>query len=709
VATSKTAKAVAGQSLLIELLTEELPPKSLARLSVAFADAVTDSLRAGAFIGAGDAPEKFATPRRLAVLIPNVRARQRDGVVERKGPSVQAGLDASGRPTPALVGFSRSCGVDPSKLERRKDKKGEYFLYRLKKKGEPLAAHLAGYVEQAVKRLPVAKLMRWSSRDIQFVRPVHGLVMLHGSKVVPGEVLGLKSGNKTRGHRFMSRGPITIKRAVDYAKTLRVQGKVVAGYDTRQEQIVRGLDAAAAKLGAGTAWRLGQEMELVEEVTSIVESPSVHIGAFDPAFLEVPRECLISSMQHHLKHFALADARGRLQPRFLFVANTQPRDPSQIVHGNERVLRARLADAKFFYDQDRKTRLAERVPRLAHVVYHSKLGSQLERVERIQVLAAAIALMLKADPVAAERAAYLSKADLLTDMVGEFPELQGVMGRYYARHDGEAADVADAIEQHYLPRAAGAELPRGAIATSVALADKLDALVGIFGIGLAPSGEKDPFGMRRAAVGVLRILIEEALSLDLGELLEQARRRFEGVALAAGVTGELRDFFHDRLRPYLRERGYAPDEIEAVLALAPSRLDQLIPRLDALRKFRAAPEGQALAAANKRIQNILRQATDGDPDQIAPAIDGTLFREEAEKRLAAELSAVAKRVRPLTAAGDFAAALKELSHLRATIDTFFDKVMVMVEDENLRTARLQLLAQIRSEFRAIADVSKLQG
>jgi glycyl-tRNA synthetase beta chain len=707
VATTKTAKSARGESLLVELLTEELPPKSLARLASAFADALTALLRDGAFIGADEVPERFATPRRLAVLIPNTRARQVDSIVERRGPSVQAALDAAGKPTPALVGFARSCGVDPSKLERREDGKGEYFLYRMKKKGEPLAAHLAGYVEQAVKRLPVAKLMRWSSRDIQFVRPVHGLIMLHGSKVVPGQVLGLKSGNKTRGHRFMSSGPITIKRATDYAKTLRAQGKVVAGYDERLALIVRGLDRAAGKLRAN--WRLGEEMELVEEVTSIVESPSVHLGTFDAAFLNVPRECLIVSMQHHLKHFALADTHGKLQPRFLFVANTQPRDSSQIVHGNERVLRARLADAKFFYDQDRKTRLAERVPRLAHVVYHNKLGSQLQRVERIQILAAAIALKLKADPVSAERAAFLCKADLLTEMVGEFPELQGTMGRYYALHDGESAEVADAVAQHYFPRAAGGELPSGPIAISLALADKLDTLVGIFGIGLAPTGEKDPFGLRRAAVGVLRILLEQALPLDVAELVERARGQFDNVALSPAISRDLQEFFFDRLRPYLRERGYAADEIEAVLALLPTRFDQVIPRLEAIRKFRAAPEGLALAAANKRIQNILRQATGGDPDAIVPAIDGIWLREDAEKRLAAKLGEVAKRVQPLTAAGDFAAALQELSRLRGTVDTFFDKVMVMVDDEKLRMARLQLLAQIRREFREIADISRLQG
>jgi len=708
-ARTRSARSPAVAPLLVELLTEELPPKSLQRLAEAFAKEIVDGLRAQYFLGEGSEAESFATPRRLAVRISGVLARQPERVIERKGPSVQAALDANGNPTAALAGFARSCGVAPEELERRRDEKAEFFVYRAKQKGEALAQHLAGIVEAGIRKLPIAKLMRWGAREVQFVRPVHGLVMLHGSKVVPGTVLGLKSGNRTRGHRFLSKGAIAIRRAQDYEKTLRLQGRVIASFTERRDAIVRALDKAAAKEGAGTTWRLGRETELVDEVTSIVESPSVHTGSFDPAFLEVPRECLIVSMQQHQKYFPLADVRGRLLPKFLFVANMQPRDAREIVRGNERVLRARLADAKFFYDQDRRTRLADRVPRLAHVVYHNKLGSQLERVQRIQTLAAAIASKLGADPVAAERAAYLSKADLLTDMVGEFPELQGIMGRYYALHDGEAPEVAHAIEQHYYPRAAGGTLPQGPIAIAVALADKLDTLVGIYGIGLAPTGEKDPFGLRRAAVGLLRILLEQALPLDLAELLEQARRGYGDVALAPDVVQGLRGFFYDRLRSYLRERGYAADEIEAVLALAPTRIDQLIPRLEALRTFRAAPEGQALAAANKRIQNILRQAGGGDPDSITPRIDGAVFREEAEKALARELAAAAERVAPLTAAGDYAAALKELSRLRGAVDTFFDRVMVMVDDAELRTARLQLLAQVRREFREIADVSKLQS
>ncbi|MBI3900442.1 MAG: glycine--tRNA ligase subunit beta [Gammaproteobacteria bacterium] len=700
---------ISGDSLLIELLTEELPPKSLPRLSEAFANGVFDGLKEKHFLNESSAHESFATPRRLAVRVGAVLAKQLDRTIERKGPSLQSGLNADGQPTPALLGFARSCNADVAKLERRKDDKGEYFVYQLKQKGEPLAQHLPTIVEAALKKLPVAKLMRWGVSEVQFVRPVHGVILLHGTKVVAGTVLGLKSGNKTLGHRFLSKGVVVIKRATDYEKTLRTQGKLLAPFAERRQAIVGELNKAVTKFGKGASWQQGKALELVDEVTSIVESPHVYVGEFDPSFLDVPRECLIVSMQQHQKYFPVADAHGKLHARFLFAANMQPKDPRHIIHGNERVLRARLSDAKFFYDQDRKQPLEDRTPRLSHVVYHNKLGTQLERVHRLIGLAHWIAEMLQIDIAAAERAAYLCKADLLTDMVGEFPELQGIMGRYYACHDGEPAEIADAIEQHYLPRAAAGDLPQGPIAVAVALADKLDTLAGIFGIGLIPTGEKDPFGLRRAAVGVLRILIEKSLPLDLSELIDHARQQFKSGVLSANVSRDLQNFFFDRLRSYLREKGYTADEIEAVLVLNPARLDQVLPRLEAIRKFRALPEGQALAAANKRIHNILRQAGGGDPEKIAAAIDGALFQEPAEKELARQLGEAAMRVQPLAAKGDYAAALKELSQLRGAVDAFFEHVMVMVDDENLRTARLQLLAAIRAEFRRIADVSQLQG
>ncbi|MBI3547119.1 MAG: glycine--tRNA ligase subunit beta, partial [Gammaproteobacteria bacterium] len=424
--------------LLIELLTEELPPKSLKRLAHAFAEGITAALKDKGFIEHNDF-EEFATPRRLAVLVPKVLDKQADRMVERKGPAVASALDASGKPTAALMGFAKSCGVDVAKLERRSGDKGEYFIYSSKQKGELLKQHLAKIVEDALKKLPVAKLMRWGDGDAQFVRPVHGVIMLHGKKVIPGTVLGIKSANKTRGHRFMSQGMLSIPQAKDYEKILKQKGKVIAAFGARREKIEQGLEAGAKKLAAETQWNLGKSQELMDEVTSLVEYPVVLAGSFDKAFLEVPKECLIISMQQHQKYFPLSDKQGKLLPHFLFVSNMQAAKSDEIVHGNERVLRARLSDAKFFFAQDRKTRLADRLPRLANVVYHNKLGNQLERVRRLEKLSGKIAQLLKTDVPLAERAAQLSKADLLTEMVGEFPELQGIMGRYYARHDHESS------------------------------------------------------------------------------------------------------------------------------------------------------------------------------------------------------------------------------------------------------------------------------
>ncbi|HSW53288.1 MAG TPA: glycine--tRNA ligase subunit beta, partial [Sulfuricaulis sp.] len=429
--------------LLVELLTEELPPRALARLMETFSRNLFEGLKEKNFLAAAAEAKAYATPRRLAVLIPQVLDKQPDRQVERKGPALASALDAGGRPTPALIGFAKSCGVELAKLEKRAGDKGEYFVYSSRQKGESLKQHLAGIVEAALKKLPIPKLMRWGAGEAQFVRPVHGVMLLHGNKLVPGTVLGLKSGNKTLGHRFLSKGLITIKQARDYEKTLKQSGKVIAAFDARRETIVKALDAAAKKLGA--SWNLGKGDELVGEVTSLVEFPVVLAGGFDPAFLEVPKECLVISMQQHQKYFPLADKEGKLLPRFLFVSNMQAANPKEIIHGNERVLRARLSDARFFYDQDRKQRLADRLPRLANVVYHNKLGSQLERVQRLEKLAGRIAQLLKADRAHAERAAQLCKADLLTEMVGEFPELQGIMGRYYARYDHEPTVVADAV------------------------------------------------------------------------------------------------------------------------------------------------------------------------------------------------------------------------------------------------------------------------
>ena len=710
-------------SLLVEILTEELPPKALARLMEAFSHGLFEGLKDKHFLPPAAEFTPFATPRRLAVLISSVLAKQADRVVERKGPALASALDASGQPTPALLGFAKSCGAAVNKLERQAGDKGEYFVYRAKQKGELLKHHLAAVVEAALKKLPVPKTMRWGAGEAQFVRPVHGVMLLHGKKVVPGTVLGLKSGNKTRGHRFLSTGALTIRNATDYEKVLKQQGKVIASFEARRELIARALDAAVHKagkganapsvaraprlgsIGEGVRWDIGKSAELVDEVTSIVEYPVVLAGAFDKTFLAVPKECLIISMQQHQKYFPLADASGELLPSFLFVSNMQAKNQKDIIHGNERVLRARLSDARFFFDQDRKTRLEERVPRLAHVVYHNKLGSQLQRVQRLQKLAGQIARLLRADVAQAERAATLAKADLLTDMVGEFPELQGIMGRYYARHDGEAAAVAAAIEQHYFPRTAGGALPEEAVAICVALADKLDTLTGIFGIGLVPSGDKDPFGLRRAALGVVRMLAEKSLALDVPELLTLARGHFPAGVVADSVAQDLHGFMLERLKPYLRDKLFEADEIDAVVSLNPTRFDQVLPRLKALQAFRALPQAEALAAANKRIRNILKQAG------AAPVttVDPVLLREPAEQQLAQEVEALRAQVQPLFSAGNYAAALKALASLRPAVDAFFDQVMVMAEDTALRHNRLALLASLSNLFLGAADISKLQG
>src|SRR4051812_39083418 len=538
-------------TLLVELLTEELPPKSLRALSEAFAEHVLQSL-AKAQLAVGSDLAVFATPRRLAFSIGSVAASAAGREAEVTGPSAKA-------PAAAIEGFARKHGVSPSQLEKRTTPKGEVVVARVQIKGAVLDEMLAPAVEEALKALPIPKVMRWGAGEAQFVRPVHGLVMLHGERVVPGNVLGLTSGRRTAGHRFLGRKAIDIKQADGYAQQLAADGKVIAGFAERRAQIEGQLKDAAVREAAS----LGGYADLLDEVTALVEYPRVYAGGFDAGFLEVPQECLILTMRQNQKYFPLFDEQGRLRPRFLIVSNMETKDPKHIIAGNERVVRPRLEDARFFYNQDRKARLETRVPALAKVVYHGKLGSQLERVQRVQILAGEIARRLKADAVLAERAAWLAKADLLTGMVGEFPELQGVMGRYYALHDGEPREVADAIEQHYRPRFAGDELPETPIAAAVALADKLDALAGLFSIGQAPTGERDPFGLRRAALGVIRILVEGKLPLPLFDLVS--------AAFAAGKPGtrnastDLEMFIFDRARGYFKDRGYSTNEVEAVL------------------------------------------------------------------------------------------------------------------------------------------------
>lgn len=690
-----------NNSLLIELRTEELPPKSLARLGEVFKDEVFSGL-----VRHQLSPKEpgnavwFATPRRLAVLVSDVAEMAADRVVEEKIMPVAVALDADGQPTQALIKKLEAKGIPVSEIarfEKRMDGKTETFFYQAAVKGARLDDVLIDVVTQALKKLPIQKVMRWGDSEHQFVRPVHGLIMLHGKRVVPGGLLGLSSGNTTLGHRFLSSGPIAIESPEYYAAKLAA-GKVIVSFAERRAAIAAQLDAKAAGLNA----RLNPADGLLDEVTALVEWPAVYVGEFEAEYLEVPQECLILTMQQNQKYFPLLDANGKLLNKFLIVSNMQVDDPKHIVGGNARVVRPRLSDARFFYTQDRKHPLATRLDKLAAVVYHNKLGSVLQRVERLEGLAQKIAVRLGANASLAARAARLAKADLSTDMVGEFPELQGIMGRYYALHDGEDAQVADAIQSHYQPRFAGDALPQGHVACAAALADKLDAMVGFFGIGQIPTGDKDPFGLRRAALGVLRILMESPLPVSLPDLIDDAQAGFADDVLTQPVAEPLLDFMYDRLRGLLRDAGHAQDVVEAVLAQRPARIDLVPAKLNAVREFLKLSDALALAAANKRIGNILKKA-EGALPQPNPA----LFCESAETALYEQVQVVTPLVKSHVANEDYAGALSALASVRTEVDHFFDKVMVNVEDTSLRANRLGLLKALFDQLNAVADISKL--
>ena len=679
-------------TLLVELLTEELPPKSLARLSQAFGEALVADLRKDGFLGDASVAAFYATPRRLAVKVTGVLGKAPDVAREVQGPPVTAAA-------PAVAGFAKKNGVAVEALEQRDGPKGKIFIAKVTAAGNSLDAALAGKIEDALKKLPIPKVMRWGDGDAQFVRPVHKLVMLHGARVVPGVVLGLASGNVTRGHRFMSSDDITLANADEYEARLKADGRVIASFADRKAQIDTALISKAAELAAS----LGDYADLLDEVTALVEHPTVYVGAFDPQFLEVPQECLILTMRQNQKYFPLFDAAGKLLPKFLIVSNIDVADPKHIVGGNQRVVRPRLEDARFFYTQDRKTRLETRVPLLAKVVYHNKLGTQLERTERVQLLAGKIARALGADAALAERAAWLAKADLITGMVGEFPELQGTMGRYYALHDNEPAAVADAIEAHYRPRFAGDRLPEGAVSAAVALADKLDTLAGLFGIGQQPTGDKDPFGLRRSALGVVRILVELDLVLSLFDLVNGA---FEGHPNKVGdAHTDLEMFIYDRMRSYFVDHGYTTNEIEAVVSMHPTRINLVQRQLEAVRAFASMPESTSLAAANKRVANILRQA-EAKGESFANAEFGSLI-EPAERELHEALRVASVGANEQFDRGDYTAYLKSFAVLKAPVDSFFESVMVMVEDEKIRRNRLALLSDLRISMNRVADISKL--
>jgi glycyl-tRNA synthetase beta chain len=689
-------------TLLIELLTEELPPKSLAKLGLSFREQIQKALAEAGFIEAGNAGRWFATPRRLALQFDDCLESQPDRVIEKKGPAVASGVGADGTPTKALEGFMRSAGVEFAQLEKLNDGKADYFVARIGKTGGRIDEYLSTMVDAALKKLPVAKLMRWGAGEAQFVRPVHGLMLMHDSRIIHGEVLGLASRNVTRGHRFMSVGVIDIPHAEDYEALLEKEGRVIASFDKRREMIRRQLDTVAA----GRSWL--QDEALLDEVTALVEFPAVYEAGFDDEFLAVPQECLILTMKANQKYFPLMDGAGeknRLTNRFLVVSNIKVADPTNIVTGNARVVRPRLSDAKFFFETDKKTPLSARIGKLARVVYHNRLGTQGERVDRLVKLAAKIAQRLGADVMQAERAALLAKADLVTDMVGEFPELQGIMGRYYALSDGEPAAVADAIQAHYQPRFNGDTLPRGAVACAVALADKLDALVGFFGIGQIPTGDKDPFGLRRAALGVLRILMETPLPLSLPDLIDDAAAGFAPELFGGDWRGASLEFFRERLRHMLRDGGHDHRAVDAVLALDPARIDQVPARLAAVKAFAALSEAEALAAANKRVGNILKKV-DG---KIEPGFEHGLLKEVAEQALAGALLPVGAEAEKAFNDGDYTGSLLALAKLKQPVDSFFDDVMVNAEDPALRANRLGLLATLHQAMNRVADISKLSS
>jgi len=713
---------LATHNLLVELFVEELPPRALKKLGESFGAVLRQGLRDAGLAGDASTLEVFASPRRLGARISDVLAAAPDRAVSVKLMPVAVGLDAAGRPTAALLkklaGVGADAGAVPA-LKRLPDGKSESLFLDRVVPGATLAAGLQGALDEAIARLPIPKVMQYQLDDgwtsVHFVRPAHGLVALHGAEVVPVHALGLQAARQTRGHRFEAAvDPVMLQHADHYERQLEDQGAVLASFAARRAEIVRQLTAAAAGQGLVVI----DDEALLDEVTALVERPRVLLCGFEDEFLAVPPECLILTMKANQKYFPLLDAAGRLTNRFLVVSNIDPADPSRVVQGNERVVRPRLADARFFFDQDRRKSLASRVPQLAKVVYHGKLGSQGERVERVRAIARAIATQLVDEALAdgstiasslldlpdlADRAALLAKADLLTDMVGEFPELQGIMGGYYARHDGEAEAVALAVEDHYKPRFAGDALPRGDVGVVVALADKLETLAGLFGIGQAPTGDKDPFALRRHAFGIIRMLIERALPLPVPALVDTA---FEAFSAGPGdARAEVLRFLYDRLAGHLRDMGYSPQEVDAVLALHPERWDELPVRLAAVRAFAVLPEAVPLAAANKRVGNILKKSESAVP----AALDHSLLVEPAEAALAAALAAAGPVAEAAYARGDHTASLQALAVLKGPVDDFFDAVMVNAEDPALRRNRLALLAQLHLAMNRVADLARLAG
>ena len=685
------------QNFLVEIGTEELPPKALKTLATSFADNVEAELNLAGL--SFDKIEWFAAPRRLAVKVLNLATQQPSKEIEKRGPAVSAAFDPEGKPTKAAEGWARGCGITVEQAERIATDKGEWLVHRAKIEGQPTKTLLNGIVANALVKLPIPKPMRWADKIVQFIRPVHTVTMLLGDELIEGEILGVTSARTIRGHRFLGEKEFEIQHADQYPQLLREKGSVVADFNERKAEILAKSQAKATALG-GVA---DIEESLLEEVTSLVEYPNVLAAKFEERFLAVPAEALVYTMKGDQKYFPIYDKEGKLLPHFIFVSNINPEDPTAIIEGNEKVVRPRLTDAEFFFKTDLKQKLVDRLPRLETVLFQQQLGTLKDKTDRIEQLAGEIAKQIGADEAKAKRAGLLSKCDLMTNMVFEFTDTQGVMGMHYARHDGEDEEVAVALNEQYMPRFAGDELPKSLVASAVALADKFDTLTGIFGIGQAPKGSADPFALRRAALGALRIIVEKNLPLDLEDLVKKSAALFGDKLTNQNVVADVVDFMLGRFRAWYQDEGIAVDVIQAVLARRPTRPADFDARVRAVSHFRTLDSAEALAAANKRVSNILAKA-----DAAIGEINLTACVEPAEKSLAEAVLALRTEVQPLIAQGDYTAVLDKLANLRAPVDSFFDNVMVNAEDPALRQNRLAILNTLQGLFLQVADISLLQ-
>lgn len=685
------------QNFLVEIGTEELPPKALKTLATSFADNVEAELNQAGL--SFDKIEWFAAPRRLAVKVLNLATQQPSKEIEKRGPAVSAAFDAEGKPTKAAEGWARGCGITVEQAERIATDKGEWLVHRAKIEGQPTKNLLNGIVANALAKLPIPKPMRWADKTVQFIRPVHTVTMLLGDELIEGEILGVASARTIRGHRFLGEKEFEIQHADQYPQLLREKGSVVADFNERKAEILAKSQAKATALG-GVA---DIEESLLEEVTSLVEYPNVLAAKFEERFLAVPAEALVYTMKGDQKYFPIYDKEGKLLPHFIFVSNINPEDPTAIIEGNEKVVRPRLTDAEFFFKTDLKQKLVDRLPRLETVLFQQQLGTLKDKTDRIEQLAGEIAKQIGADEAKAKRAGLLSKCDLMTNMVFEFTDTQGVMGMHYARHDGEDEEVAVALNEQYMPRFAGDELPKSLVASAVALADKFDTLTGIFGIGQAPKGSADPFALRRAALGALRIIVEKNLPLDLEDLVKKSAALFGDKLTNQNVVTDVVDFMLGRFRAWYQDEGIAVDVIQAVLARRPTRPADFDARVRAVSHFRTLDSAEALAAANKRVSNILAKA-----DAAIGEINLSACVEPAEKALAEAVLALRTEVQPLISQGDYTAVLDKLANLRAPVDSFFDNVMVNAEDPALRQNRLAILNTLQGLFLQVADISVLQ-